>query len=305
MSYRFETGEAIPEAARRCAREQADKALEELRRDDKPVSWQIHQMRKRCKKIRAVARLVRPEFDHYKQANRRFRDIAKSASDERDARVMYELTGEIAPGERAGIDDWASAPLVRWHRLRNQLANEVLELRMPTLERQIADGTVAIERWDLSDVDAASMLKGLRKTLKRAHKALAALQVDRSPERFHELRKRCKYHWYHLRLLKALMPPDLEARIDVFDELCDLLGDAHDGSMFLAHGAELPGFIKNRPSSQWAIAAVTDRRRQLRKKALELGETALDVPADDLSRRLDEYWHTNREASTPLRAIPG
>ena len=62
MSYRFDIGEPPGEAARRAAREQADKALDELNAQGKPVSWRVHQLRKRCKKIRAVARLVRPDF---------------------------------------------------------------------------------------------------------------------------------------------------------------------------------------------------------------------------------------------------
>lgn len=96
MSYRFSSGEPPGEAARRAAREQADKALNELHTQDKPVSWRVHQLRKRCKKIRAVACLTRPDFDGYKACNRRFRDIARPVSDARDARVMSELLDEFA-----------------------------------------------------------------------------------------------------------------------------------------------------------------------------------------------------------------
>lgn len=303
MSYRFRTGEPPGEAARRAAREQADKAQDELNAQEKPVAWRVHQLRKRCKKIRAVARLVRPDFDGYKACNRRFRDIARTVSDARDARVMSGLLDEFA-GDVPAVVGAQDEPLMRWHRLRCELADAGSERLLPGLQQSMAQGAVSIERWDVSDVSADSLLGGMHKSLGRAHDAYTAVKKDPVAERFHELRKRCKYHWYHMRLLEALLPSDLEARVSVFDELGDLLGDAHDRSMFLAHGEKLPDFVREQPSSGWIFARILERRRHLREKALTLCETALADSADDVKARLGDHWKDGAETGNKVAALP-
>ena len=60
MSYRFEPGEKVERGVKRMAREQIDKALAEIDSDELDVHERVHQVRKRCKKLRAIARLVRP-----------------------------------------------------------------------------------------------------------------------------------------------------------------------------------------------------------------------------------------------------
>lgn len=90
MAYRIETDEPVGVAIRRIGREQTQKALDDLANADKPTAWRIHRLRKRCKGIRALVRLVRPGFAEYKAANSRFRDIARELSGERDARIMAD-----------------------------------------------------------------------------------------------------------------------------------------------------------------------------------------------------------------------
>jgi hypothetical protein len=69
---------------------------------------------------------------------------------------------------------------------------------------------------------------GLCKTYGRGRNALHAAYAEPSDESFHEFRKRAKYHWYHLRLLRRIWRDMLGVQREAADELSDLLGDDHD-----------------------------------------------------------------------------
>lgn len=47
-------------------------------------------------------------------------------------------------------------------------------------------------------------------------------------ENLHSLRKRIKYHWYHLRLLKDIWPSAMKPLLRQADSIADRLGEDHD-----------------------------------------------------------------------------
>jgi len=89
MAYRFKHGDkSVPQALKRIAREQIDKALGEIDDDQRDAAETVHQLRKRCKKLRGLIRLVRPSFKDYAPENATFHDAAGALSDLHDARVL-------------------------------------------------------------------------------------------------------------------------------------------------------------------------------------------------------------------------
>ena len=96
MSYAFPRDvERIDEAVRQIAAEQIDKAIAEIDDADLTAHETVHQVRKRCKKLRALARLVRPGFPSYKKENAFFRDLARGLSGARDAQVMCDAYNRL------------------------------------------------------------------------------------------------------------------------------------------------------------------------------------------------------------------
>lgn len=61
MSHRIEPREPVEDAVRRIAVEQIEKARDDL--DDDDLRRAVHEVRKRCKKLRALLRLVRPAME--------------------------------------------------------------------------------------------------------------------------------------------------------------------------------------------------------------------------------------------------
>ena len=88
MGFRLEKDETVGSGFQRILREQTARLSEDLASADKDPEKAIHEVRKRCKRVRAVARLLRPNAKAlYRQENAAFRNIARRLSRFRDADV--------------------------------------------------------------------------------------------------------------------------------------------------------------------------------------------------------------------------
>lgn len=153
MSYRFAPGEAVEAGIKRMAREQVDKALTEINTRQFSHQRRGHQVRKRCKKVRALARLVRPVLgDQYAEINAQFRDLARTLSDLRDAHALVEAFDAVTADAR-----------------------EALQV-----------SRVGIETWHVETQGFDAVSVGLGKTYRRAREAMAAAQGNPTAERDHE-----------------------------------------------------------------------------------------------------------------------
>ena len=70
MAFQILADESVEEAVQRIVREQIDKAIDEINDRELDRHETVHQVRKRCKKIRGLIRLVRPQLeDTYDREN--------------------------------------------------------------------------------------------------------------------------------------------------------------------------------------------------------------------------------------------
>ena len=96
MSFHFKSADdSLQDGLRRIAKSQIKRALEEAAATD-DLSEAVHNVRKRCKKLRALVRLVEPGFSGDPEANRRFRDAARMLSATRDASALVEAYDKLA-----------------------------------------------------------------------------------------------------------------------------------------------------------------------------------------------------------------
>ena len=122
---------------------------------------------------------------------------------------------------------------------------------------------------------------------------MAAAYDDSSGERFHDWRKRVKYHRYHLELLAPLWPRQLKGRRKEVKALGDLLGEEHDLVVLeatLAGGADGSG----EAGVQLARELSTRRRAELRAAMRPLGQRLFAEPPKALARRFATYWQATR-----------
>ena len=226
-AFRLRTDERVAFGLRRVARGRVDSAVQRLRNEDLDQVEAVHDARKDVKKLRAVLRLVRPTIGEevYQRENARHRDAARLLSGTRDAQVRSETLRALA--NRFSQDP----PPGGWGSLGEALEPDAIagldELRREAAD-QIEKGREALTMLGLPGTDSEVLGAGLRRTDARGRRRLREAAADPSAERLHELRKRAKDLWYHLRLVGPACEPALDPLISRADRLSDLLGDDHD-----------------------------------------------------------------------------
>lgn len=300
MSYRIENHETLLAGVRRVAREQIAKALAEL--DDRALdqATTVHQVRKRCKKLRGLLRLYRPAArSTYKNENVAFRDASRLLGPLRDCEALSTtvaaFTEEGSDAEtRTAVDEVGRVLNLR----RNQAANAVFSApeRLNQFRQEMEEALRRVETWETGLEDPLSIEKGVTRPYRRARRAMAAAYDDPHAENFHEWRKRVKYHWYHMRLLRDCWKAVLRARRDELDDLSDLLGDEHDRAV-LAEWLCRDSRMRDSKAARVLLPQIEQQRGKLQSKARPLGERLFCEKPKQFGTRLRSYWVSWRTRS--------
>ena len=304
MPYRLRHGETVATGIPRIVREQIDRALAEV--DELDRAEAIHQVRKRCKKIRGVLRMVRKPLekdDLYGLENAWYRDAARRISGVRDADAMIEAFDKLTEGqsEVAGSEAVRAGLVARRDRAAAGAGEESAE-SLTGVASALREGALRVGSWRIGEgFDAIG--PGVAATYARGRTAMEAAYDDPSPERFHEWRKRAKYHWYHCRILEDLWKPVMAGRVEALSDLSDLLGDDHD----LAVLSETIGGSPEDFSDGGGLAAVLGmaerRRRELQAEARAIGEKVYAEKPKAFTRRFRHYWDAWCREETPAGTV--
>lgn len=297
MGYRFERDETVGDAFRRIASTQSDKALDEVgSAAANPADEDaIHDCRKRCKKIRGLIRLVRPALDQatYRAANEAFRDAARELSGLRDAQALLATFDSVVavPTEPPRLDDFESvrAELVR----RAGAEPDGDDAWASTFERAgdlLRAGHDLVVDADLHADGWGAVRGGLAQTYRRGRDALEVVYDDPTPDNFHELRKRAKYSWYHLRLLGPSAPAILDPLAKQFERLAEGLGDAHDLAVLRVQLDDDPDSFGGEATVHAALELLDQHREKLEHDGVSLAEQLYAEPPKPFARRLERYW---------------
>ncbi len=298
MPYRILEHESVEEGLRRVSREQIHRAINEID-GDLGLHETVHQVRKRCKKVRAVLRLVRLEAGFsYSHENARFRDAARRLSDLRDLTARLE-TFDLLMNRFEETEQTA-----RFSPIHNALeasrrdfvTNGIdAEARMSSFRDEMEKAWEDVGDWTLSTEGFTAVRKGLMKTYRRGRKALRKAYADPSDDRFHELRKRAKYHWYHMRLLQDGWKPVVKARCTQQQYVSDLLGDDHDLAILRRTLLREAGRFEMHALVDDCLRLLAKRRAELQTDARFAAERLYAEPPEALADRFNTYWMTWRE----------
>jgi CHAD domain-containing protein len=287
-------GEHVGDSVRGLAHDRLQPAVEALLLSPgADLDEVVYDVRKRCRTVRTLLRLVRPEVgdDVYRRENRALRDAAHVLSPVRDAAVLVEEhDGAVREG---GIfpDGFRDALVRRHDELRAELlaGDALAEVR-----ESLATVLPRIGIWPVEAVDWEVVGAGVKRVYAKGRKAMAAAYDDPGTERFHYWRKRVKYLHHQLCLLEDLWPEVMSASAESAQALTAALGDAHDLAVLRE---ALVTTFENVDGE--VLEFIDSRRRLLRARARPIG---LRLYAEKPSRfvaRLGCYWEA---AVTPTTA---
>lgn len=276
------------EIVRRLAHERLQPATEGLRlASEADVDEVVHDVRKRCKRVRALLRLVREDIgeDVYRRENRVLRDAGRKLSPVRDAAVLILVHDEVVSAGAVPMAGFRMELVERHQDLRHHVLDGVT---LPRLRESIAGVLARLETWPIETLEWDSLGAGLKRVYRRGRKAMAAAYDDPSAENFHEWRKRAKYLRHQLEFLEELWPEVMRGSAKSAKALTDLLGDAHDLAV-LRRAVEGADAVAEHEAEPFG-AFIESRRQRLRVRAQPIG---LRLYAETPSRfvdRLGRYW---------------
>jgi CHAD domain-containing protein len=297
MEYTLQPDETVSTGTKRIVRGKVETAIDHIDGDmDRHET--VHEVRKRCKEVRAALRLVRGVLPSYSAENAHYRDAARELSDIRDATALIETFDDhVEPAVTdAGEAEAVDLPACRETLLdrRDRLAREMdLDARLASVREELIEGLGRVDRLPVATEGYDAVAPGLRKSYRRARERMADAYEDPTAEAFHEWRKRVKYHRYHSRLLRSVWPGPMKARRSELKTLSDVVGDEHDLAVFSETTREEALFTAEERATLEEVIA--HRRSQLQRRARPTGERLFAEEPDRLVERVGRYWTATRE----------
>jgi CHAD domain-containing protein len=282
MAYRLPKDEPVSAGLKRVVTKQLESAAKQLA-DAGPTDDVIHEARKSIKKVRAVLQLFRRELGS-RRDRKRLRRASRLLSPLRDADAMLAAAkalgdrrrGTLNAGTGAAISDVLNRHKVRLCRAAERDHAGRRAAKALTQIRRSAKG------WSWKKVDIPVLAAAVRRSYRKARRAMETARDGGSATDFHEWRKRVKTLWYALRLLEERVPR--RQLVADLDHVETWLGEDHNLLTFRTHvlgsrrvGKSAHAEIKTRSGS---------RQAALRRRALALGTRLFDPTPRAFIQRL-------------------
>ena len=309
MAYRLENGEPLPDGIRRIATEQLSRAIKHLKSEQGERDTHIHEARKNMKRLRGLIRLVRFELggEIYRRENECYRLAAAELAGLRDATVLIEALGELVRTADLPLRRDRFRTVRQWLVERRETAYRQRPVSSEAVEKIIVELQEARQRvgqWPLQHQGWKGIENGLRQVYSQGHKEFD-LAFERPGEQvFHDWRKRVKYLWYHMQILRRIWPPMTEALIAELDELGDLLGNDHDLAV-LQHTVQSEISRPVQAATLQLLGGLVEARQEaLRARAHGIARRIYVERPRDFTRRLRRYWQAWREEYEVVEVAP-
>jgi len=291
LNYHFEKNMAIQASFRKITKEILNEAILECNSKDLTQQEKIHSLRKKCKRIRGLFRIVRPNIgDLYKKENVSFRDLARTISKSRDEHATIETLEKLQNicKDESINNDIAS--------LKNELSSEhkseEIILLLKEFELKILNKVSQIDNWQVQSDGFSSVSGGIKKTYRRGQIAMWKAFNNPTMENYHEWRKRVKYHYYHLELITPIWEAILIYYTNEVHNLSEMLGYDHDLCLLEILLKTKTDYFPNTISIEALIKFINSEKINIREKINVLGQKVYAERPGKLIYKLDIWWNT-------------
>lgn len=301
MGFGFKRDEGIAEGLRRIAAGQIGSALEEISSERLKPDKKVHQVRKRCKKLRGLVRLARPGMpEAYRKENAWIRDTAGPLGELRDSQTVLTTLEGLLERYSDQIQPAAFDPLRRsLARNKQDVAGDrgAVDRALAQAGERLAEMKDRLPRWEFEPDKVATLVEGLTDYYGRGREALQLARKDTTPDTLHEWRKRVKDHWYHCDLMEGVWPAMVRPLSGVAHELSEYLGDDHDLAVLLDLARGDAAAFGSAEDLQAFTGLVNQRRAMLQRKAFAAGRRLYAEQPDRFADRWGKYcrvWKRER-----------
>ncbi len=295
MGYHFHRSESIEAGLRRIACMQLDAALSAISEGGANAP---HEVRKRCKKLRGLLRLVRGAFVDFGAEQHVVREAARALAAARESSAHLEALHRLERAMPARLDDpdFIAARALLESALQDHVRSGALEQALAHATSVLAAQRERVPHWALERGGFGALESGLVAAYRNARRSVAAARRRPDAKRLHELRKWVKNHRYHLDLLHALWPGPFIAWVESAGQLGELLGQHHDIDVLLETLRNSPADGVDPGMCQRLADNVVGDADALKVEAFALAARLLAEKPSRFRARMLSYWQAWREA---------
>jgi CHAD domain-containing protein len=254
----------------------------------------IHEIRKSIKRIRAVLRMIRDEIGYstYNRENVFYRDINRSISDLRTYDVLIGTLENLRSGLSGSLPDAPVESMIRSIRdQREQMASEIFSSNAALTEiaGRIGEAKSRIPGLPIRQDGFEVFEKGILRTYRKGKDYLLSATKGHDLKHLHDMRKRMKYLWHQIQVLKPIYPGAMGALARSLETVTEKLGIYHDLEM-------LSGYLKNNAEGMEEeirgalLEACEFKKYALLPSTFRKAGVAFGEEPESLVTRLGQYW---------------
>jgi CHAD domain-containing protein len=307
MAYRLTAKETIPEGARRVVLEETDSAAALLAEPDLTKRDEaVHEARKSVKKVRGLLRLLHHELGAvYNRENKRLRRTGRLLSELRDAAVLLQVFNALVKERPNGLNPGSLSQIRRGLERSKTELDDRLDVKKILSEAVTAlrSARDRSKEWPLDKDGFAAISPGLKRTYRLGRSALKKTMKTQDAVDFHNLRKRVKDHWYHVRLLENLWTEVMQAHEASLKNLETWLGEDHNLVVLREKLTSAPEQFGGHEAVADFLPLIEQQQQKLRADSITLARRLYAEKPRAVVRNFEALWSAWRKK--PARKPPG
>jgi CHAD domain-containing protein len=305
MAYRIKRKERVGRGIRRILREQLGRAVETARDRGGAQEERVHDVRTRLKRSRAALKLIGPELGRRaKKTDRRLRNQGRRLARPRDIIVQAHtfrilgtrLSRELPAGLLERLRDAGE-------QLRRKLDDRSVEKELRRTARALGRVRRRLKRVPVKRGKRA-IGEGITRTYRQARRALAKVQSDPTPERFHDWRKKVKLLSNELKIVGRAVPELATRYLDKVEQLGEILGQIHDLDVAAATTERHPRWFGSGADCEAVRGLVAEHRVALEREAFALAAGLFAGRPRDVRELVEAGWETWRKRAAKAEEVP-
>jgi len=274
---------------------QIDYALGCSQNDHLDINDKIHELRKSFKIIRSVLRLLRDSIGYsvYYRENKFFRNLARKLSNARDNEVLLQRAVVTQQHMPTGLNNNAIEELIMimTQRRDNSLENLITgENTFRTIAKELVKSKSKIKKLEINNEGFNVIQKGIKRIYKQSLQYLHAIEKDSDDhESLHNFRKRVKYLWFQMLILKPVYSTMIKAYGKTLEKISEELGLHRDYILFMEKMAQNNYFNLEEPQILFIKEFIDNEQNKIYKKAIEPAKKFFIEKPSDFVEKLKKY----------------